>query len=190
MSKIKKNQSGFTLVETVVTITIGVLIILALAGSYFLSQEIYLENSNKTEIIQNGRVILDQLTREIRQTREIITELPETTDDPESLPEEILFQNGHNATEISYIRYYLDGSDIRRQEIIYYFESNPDEYVYQYASDQEGNPPIMEVLEDQLIGEYLSDLEFWGNSLININIYLAKKGQTQIINTAICGRNL
>jgi len=45
-------------------------------------------------------------------------------------------------------------------------------------------------LEDRVVGEYVDDIEFWGDKLININLYLLKNEEMQIINTAIYGRNL
>ncbi|OPZ23866.1 MAG: hypothetical protein BWZ03_00364 [bacterium ADurb.BinA186] len=45
-------------------------------------------------------------------------------------------------------------------------------------------------MEEKVIGEYAEDLEFWGNKLINVNLYLYKDGQSSIINTAVYGRNM
>ena len=37
---------------------------------------------------------------------------------------------------------------------------------------------------------FVYDIEFWGDKLININLYLIKGAETEIINTAVYGRNL
>ena len=187
-----KNHSGFTLIETIITISIAVMIFMLVSAVYVLSQKVYLETDAKAELNQNGRVILDRMVREIRQTPDIITQLPATTDNPEQLPSEIIFQEGHDLTDIRYIRYFMDGTDLKRQIIVYYFPSFPDYYVHSYDTGKEEphDPPVIQVLEERVIGEYLDDIEFWGDGLLGINLYLAKNSQWIILNTAVYGRNL
>lgn len=87
-----KNNKGFTLTEMVISIAIFGLVIVIVYSSYALSRRSYLEGENVAEITQNGRVILERLSREIRQAREIVTELPEDRTNP---PAEIKFRDGH-----------------------------------------------------------------------------------------------
>jgi len=196
MDQSKKNLPvGLSLIEIVIAVTISLLLLLMINATYNLNQRAYVATDSKAEITQNGRVILDRLVREVRQTPDIATELPLDTSDPSSLPSELMFQNGHNTSQIEYIRYYLDGSDIKRKIIVYFFLQAPENYVHYYDIDsEEGEPPYgppqMLVLETKIIGEYASDLEFWGDRLVNINLYLQKNNQTEIINTAVYGRNL
>lgn len=187
-----KQQKGFSLIEIIIALSIAALIFLLTSGVYVISQKTYLETDAKAEISQNGRVIIDRMLREIRQTPDIITQMPQTTADPDALPNEIMFQDGHDATETRYIRYFLDGTDIKRQLIVYYFPSDPTYYVRPYDTDKDPphNPPIQQIMEEKIIGEYADDLEFWGGRLINLNLYLSKNGQSAIINTAVYGRNL
>lgn len=184
-----KNNLGFTIIEVIIAISVSIIIFLIITVIYTLSQNIYNQTDTTAEMTQNGRVILDRMIREIRQTGDIVTEIPETNDDPDTLPEEIMFEDGHSTSQIQYIRYYLDNSDIKRQIVAYYFDDNPTIYVYWFATDVGGQPPSMAVLEDKIIGEYVYDIEFWGDDLININLYLLKGSETQIINTAVYGRN-
>jgi len=186
------DKNGFTLIEVIISLSISTLIFLLLTQIYLMAQTTFASTDSQSEITQNGRVILDRLVREIRQTPDIVTQLPADTADPEILPSEIMFQDGHNLSQIKYIRYYLSGANINRQEIVYYFPSEPDYYVYYYDTDKDAphNPPIMQLLEDKVIGEYAADLEFWGSQLLNINLYLSKNSQSMIINTAVYGRNL
>ena len=187
-----RHNSGFSLIEVVIATSIAALIFLLISGVYVLSQKVYSETDAKAELSQNGRVILDRMVREIRQTPDIITQLPINTSDPTQLPSEIMFQDGHDISETRYIRYFMDGTDLKRQLIIFYFADQPDYYVHSYDTDKEPphNPPIKQVLEEKIIGEYLDDIEFWGERLLNINIYLSKNHQNIIINTAVYGRNL
>ena len=187
-----KTNLGFSLVEVIIAITISSILFLIITSAYIISQNAYSKTDTRAEISQNGRVILDRMIRELRQTQDIVTTIPETNVDPEILPHEIMFQDGHDTSIIRYIRYYIDNSNINRQVIRYYFPSDPTNYVRWYDSDQLGNPPTMEIVagEDNIIGEFVYDIEFWGNGLININLYLLKGAETTTINTAIYGRNL
>lgn len=182
--------AGFTLIETIIALTMAILIIGIVTSVYLVSRNIYRRADLRSEIAQNGRVMLDRISRELRQTPAIVTTLPTANSNPEILPTEIIFQDGHDISAIKYIRYYLENSDLKRQGIAYTFSADPETYVDWRAVDENGNPPQANILEDKLIGEYLSDLEFWGNGLVNINLYLVKQGQTLILNTAIYGRNL
>ena len=103
-----------------------------------------------------------------------------------------MFQDGHDINTIQYIRYFMEGTNLKRQLIVFYFPSLPDVYVHSYQTDSVAphNIPIQQVLEEKIIGEYLDDIEFWGERLLNINIYLSKNHQNIIINTAVYGRNL
>lgn len=186
------NNRGFTLLEVIITITISLLIFILISGVYLLSQKVYFQTDSRSEISQNGRVILDRMIREIRQAKEIATQLPTSNSNPEQLPSEIMFQNGHDTQDIRYLRYFLDGNELKRQEVVFYFPRDPQYYVRFYDTDKEEphDPPIRSVLEEKVIGEYIADLEFWGERLININLELQKNGQNMILFTSVYGRNL
>jgi prepilin-type N-terminal cleavage/methylation domain-containing protein len=188
--KTKKSEAGFTLMELIFTIAISAILLLSVIGIYIFTQKTYYSTDNNAEIVQNGRVILDRMIRELRQTPDIVTELPDDTSVPESLPDEIIFQDGHNTIETKYIRYYLSGEDIYRQIIVYYFDTNPAFYLFWHETNQGGEPPRISILENKLVGEYVQDIEFWGSPLININLSLVKNDQRKIIYTAVYGRSL
>lgn len=190
MRTISHNQKGFTLVEIIISISISALIFVLLSQVYLLAQNTYLETDARAEITQNGRVILDRMIREIRQTPDIITAIPTAATEP--IPTEIMFQDGHDMSQIRYIRYFLDGTDIKRQVIVYYFASDPNYFVHSYDTDEPEphNPPIQQILEEKVVGEFVSDIEFYGGQLLNINLYLSKNMQTSIISTSVYGRNL
>lgn len=189
--KQKKHQSGFTLIEIMISISIVILIFILVTSVYTLNQKIYGNTDAKNEIVQNGRVILDRMVREIRQTPYVVTQIPTTNADPNETPSEIMFQDGHNADDIRYIRYYLSGANIMRQSIVYYFPREPDYYVRVYDTDKEDphGPPTQQILEEKIVGEYVSDIEFWGGKLLNINLILSRNGQSSTITTAVYGRN-
>lgn len=174
--------------EVLVAVSVSVLLFFVLTQSYSLSQRIYNDNDSRAEMAQNGRVIIDRLTRELRQTPYVTTYLPETPG--ATTTHELMFQDGHDISQISYIRYYLDGQELNRQEIRYYFPEEPGNYVRYNDVKQDGTPATMELSEPRLVGEFVDDIELWGDDLVNINLYLSKNGQSTIINSAIYGRNL
>ncbi len=80
--KLRRNITGFTLPEILVSLSLFVLILLLVNSVYVLSQRAYNKNSDTAELTQNVRVSLDRISREIRQSTNIVTELPATRDDP------------------------------------------------------------------------------------------------------------
>ena len=83
-------QLGLTLTELLVTITIFILITVIIYSTHILSQQSYREGEKAAEITQNGRVVLERVTREIRQAKEIVTELPQIPDSPDNPPPTII----------------------------------------------------------------------------------------------------
>lgn len=181
-------QKGFTLIEILISISVSILLFFVLAQVHDISHRTYRSADSKAEIIQNGRVILDRLVREIRQSPEIITEISQDTSEASN---EIIFQDGHEISNINYIRYYVDQNQLFREEFYFYFSDDASStHVYFYAKDDSGNDPIISSSTPKIIGEYIDEIEFWGNKLININLYLSKGKFIQTINTSAYGRNL
>lgn len=168
------------------------LVTLVAYSLYSLGQNTYRRGGAEMEIWQNARATLDRMTREVRQAESLTTILPATDGDLNNPPaNELQFQSGHDASAITYVRYYLDGADLMRQKIAYYFSIQPEVYVACDSQDQFGNPPQSIILEDSLVGEYFTDLDFWqNNNLINIMIHLSKNDRVIDLMTSVYGRNL
>ncbi len=83
---------GFTLIEILVVVAIFGIIFLIVVNSVILGNKAYWNEENSTEVMQNGRVVLDGISREIRQSKVIISPLSESKDSPS---DEIIFQDGH-----------------------------------------------------------------------------------------------
>lgn len=190
MPKIIKT-AGFTLAEITVTIGVFIVVILLTGSIYSLSQKSYKKSSDMAELTQNNRVFLDRLSRELRQSVNIITALPPTNNDSLNPPaEQIIFQDGHNANQITYIRYYLNGADLMREHSAYYFDTEPSTYVAYNSVDQNGQPAIFKSLENRIIGEYFNQIKFWGsNDLVNIYLKLTKNSNTFELETKAFARN-
>lgn len=269
MRKRKKNIA-FTATETVVAIAVATGIMLSIYSLYLLHQRAYRKGEEAGEVIQNGRIVLERLSRELRQAKEIVTILPDTRDSEElSPPNNIKFQDGHvpqiteeqnpqavsentitlyglasetndyykgtfikiisgtgegqvkeiieydsaskvatvkGAWEIQptttsiyridssfyYIYYFKDGSNnLRRQVLIYHFsDTSPTYYVPWNAVPPTGETLVEEILIDEIIGEYITSLEFWGNPLINIALTITKGDKSMDLFTKVHGRNL
>lgn len=203
-SFLKKLNSGFTLTEILIVLTIFLLIVVVLYSSYTLSHRAYREGEKAAETAQNGRVILERITREVRQAKAIVTEL---ADDETGATSTIMFQDGHDISTIHYIRYFREDTDIKRAVVAYYFSADPNTYVVWNAKDENGLPPggpdsclfndcpncppTCKILEEpRVIGEYVDNLKIWGSPIVNIFLTLKKNDKTLDIKTKILGRNL
>ena len=139
---IKNNKAGFTLPEIIVSISLFVIAIMLTSSMYVLSQRTYNKGASRGELVQNARVSLDRMTRELRQSVDIVTSLPTVEDDiEEPPPTEIFFQDGHDISQTTYLRYYLSGTNLKRLKTAYFFSAEPDIYVLHNSVDAEGDPP-------------------------------------------------
>ncbi|MDD5032472.1 MAG: prepilin-type N-terminal cleavage/methylation domain-containing protein [Patescibacteria group bacterium] len=188
---INKNQKGFTLLEILVSLSLFTLAIILATSMYSLSQRSYNKGAGKGELVQNARVSLDRISRELRQSVDIVTVLPETDSNPLNPPAaEIFFQDGHDASQITYLRYYLDGTDLKRSRVVYYFATEPATYVAYNGIDQFGDPPEESITEDRVVGEYFNQLQFWGSSgLVHVSLALEKGQDSFNITSSIFKRN-
>lgn len=189
--QLNKKQLGFTMPEIIVSIALFTIAILLTGSMYILAQKSYNKGSNQGELVQNARVCLDRISREVRQSVNVVTTLPETNDDPENPPaEEIFFQDGHDINQITYLHYYLSGSNLMRSHITYYFDEEPEIYVTYDSVDQYGDSPEELILENRIVGEYFDTIQFWGaDNLVHISIKLTKNQNTVNVDTSVYCRN-
>lgn len=184
----EKNQKGFSLTELLIVLSIFVLIVGAIYSAYILVQKAYRESESFAEMNQNGRVILERMVREIRQARSIPNsadlEIPETT------LASLEFEDGHIQEEYHYIRYFEQENKVMREEIKYYFPSDPDAFLPWNASSSSETVSSTTVNSPQIIGEYVSELKFWDIPDINISLKMQKDDKESILKTKVFGRNL
>ena len=161
--KKQNNIGGFTLMESIVAISLFLSVILISSVFISMANRSYLAGSESGEIVQNARVAMDRITREIRQSVQIVTVLPPASDDPGNPPKnEIFFQDGHEINEFKYIKYYLSGDDLIREVIAYSFDIDPSVYVPHNSVDEFNSPPTEHILESRVVSEYLVNVDFWG----------------------------
>src|SRR4030042_5028455 len=107
-------KKGFSLPELLIAITITALVVEAAYFASRIGQETVKTTAEKIELAQNARVILDRMSREIRQATDIVTELPPGNDDPADPPKNtIMFEDGHSAIN-QYISYRLENNNAYR----------------------------------------------------------------------------
>ena len=189
-AKALSGQAGFTLTEIMSVLTISVAVMVMVYNIFIISQKTFSSGDNLLEISQNARILLDRLTRELRQTPQIATDLPVDKNQVGFLPaDEIMFQDGHDAPEIVYIRYFLDQNRVIRQKLYYYFNEEPSTKVEWNATDSFGQLPEQTIMEEKTVAEYIEQIQFYGASLTSIEIWLDKNNQEAHFFTSIWGRN-
>ncbi|MCL5011036.1 MAG: prepilin-type N-terminal cleavage/methylation domain-containing protein [Patescibacteria group bacterium] len=197
---------GFTLIEILVASAIFVLVVSTLFDVLVSGQRVYGKGQNRNEILQNGRVVLDRLSREIRQAKEMVSPLPQAPDDPGFLPAmAVEFQDGHSPSPFAYLNsdyYYIRYSvattskEITRQYRVYCFEdcaSCSSFYRWNAAQVVGGETTMAHAcnLSMEIVGEYVSGLKFWGSSdLINIKLDLLLNKEILNLSTKVFGANL
>jgi len=62
----KNNEKGFTLIEMLISMAIGLIIIAALSTTFILQREAYDDQEQIAVMVQNARAAMDIMTREIR----------------------------------------------------------------------------------------------------------------------------
>ena len=186
-----KRKLGFTLIEIVVVMAIGSAILLALVSVFSVATRAHHRYTDQEELTQNARVALERITRDLRQTSEIITLLPTTNTDALNPPAtQIIFADGHDTDKIRYINYHLDGTSLKRQLVHYYFSTDPGTWVVSNAKDSFGNPPLQSIDEDVVKADKITSIKFWGTDNINIDLTVANDSNTFSFHDSVVGRNL
>jgi type II secretory pathway pseudopilin PulG len=189
LDKILKNRLGFSLAEMIISTFIGVLILIVIATTFSLNEKTLRKANLTAELTQNARVALDLMSREIRQAKNIVTTLPVDNSNPATVAHELLFEDGHITSQIQYIRYYSSGTELWRQVIVYYFDVDPAIYVHFDDQNAFGGPTAT-TTDDKIIGEDITQMDFYGPNIINVDLILQKQGEQEQIKSIINPRNI
>lgn len=188
-SKERRGKRAFTLTEVLIVITFLVVIIEVVYTAYVLSQKSYYEGVQRAEVSQNGRVILERITRELRQAKEMVTEL---SDSEAQATSTIEFEDGHATTSYNYIHYYQEGSEVKREVKKYYFPSDPNTFLAWNTTSPTEVLTATTTDGPAVIGEHLSasgGLKFWGDYVVNVRLSLEKGSQQLSLLTKVLARN-
>ena len=196
-SKLNNFSEGFTLAEVLVTISLSLVLFGALYGIYITSYRSYQRSAAKAEANQNGRITLERISRDLRQTPIVTTILPPTADDLLNPPSTSLqFQDGHDILQTQYIEYSLADKKLHRKLLHYCFSASPSDcdpsdWVAWNAIDANGDPPSIAIDEDVVKADLITTLGFYGSSKISIEITTQDKlGNESHFKTDIFCRNL
>ncbi len=188
--QIIKIKNGFTLPETMMAMAVVFLVLGAILLTFNFSQRVYRGGEAGAEITQNGRVLLERLTREVRQAKEIVTELPSSELQATST---LMFEDGHISTPYYYIRYFYDenASQVKREVIGFFFSGDPAQTLVAF----DAAPPFGQTLEEkslassQVVGEFARQVKFWRDGVIYLELLLEKGEQSINLRTSVFGRN-
>ena len=174
-----KRLAGFTLIELLVAMIISSILISVTSSTYLLFRRSLARDQAKADITQNARIALDRMSREIRQSRGIITDLPNTISDISvAEPHEIEFNDGHlelgDPTFPSNRRYYVSNGVLKLDIRQYSLNNVPILYL-----GPDGSSPTMAVLSTQDVAERVSDLSFYGTGSIFLAYITTTDGETQ-----------
>jgi len=184
-------KKGFTLLEVLTAAAIAFVLLTALYTTFVAGTRSYRSTVNQAELAQNGRIALERISRDIRQTDEIVTTIPPTKDDLlNPPPNKILFQDGHSTTSIRYIEYRQDGNLLKRRTLHYSFSSSPSTWVLWNAQDQFNNPPTEHQDSEEIKADKISSLKFYGSNIVTIDLVINGSNQTIYLKTEALARNI
>lgn len=179
-------QLGFSLIETLVSVSLFVVIMIIITNIYSSVQKNYLAGSDRAEVTQNARVALDRMSREVRQAIDLVGTMPVSTSTATTSLE---FQDGHDQTDINYIKYNLASTNLMRDTKYYYFNSAPTTHVRWYDLNG-GVRPLSTTTGSAIIGEYFNSLKFYGTSSgIHVDIRVKKNNSSYNLETLLFTRN-
>jgi prepilin-type N-terminal cleavage/methylation domain-containing protein len=190
MSRTSKKKLGFTLIEVLVAIIVSSILISITVSVYNLFRKSMILDQSKADIAQNGRISLDRLTRELRQTPDVVTTLPNDVNDVSvAQPGQIEFQDGH-ANDLTYRRYYVSGSTLKVDTKEYYFSGNSGVRVPWNASGGQGTLTA-HVISTQDIADSIQNISFYGSNQVQIIMNtIGESNQVYPLRTVVYGRNL
>lgn len=184
-----KYENGFSLIELLIVSAVMLVVLLAFFSIYFASQGFYQKAENQAEILQNGRVILERISREVRQAKEVVTSLSNLESEAAN---SFVFEDGHVTSPYSYIRYFQDGSLIKREVFGYYFSGDALQELVPWNAAPPGGQTLEEkVIEsEKTIGEYIQSLKIWRGDAINVKLELFLRGEIVNLESSFSPRNL
>ena len=183
-------KPAFTLVELLVALVVASLLILATSQVYSLFRRTMAQEQSQADLSQNARVALDRLSRELRQTPQIVTALPSSpTDVSVPQPSAIEFQDGHT-NDLAYYSYYLSGTTLNEDVVQYTFASSPTTRVLSTATDTSGNPPQRSVISTNIIAEGVSLMNLYESAdTISLSLTTTDGTQQYHVETSVGLRN-
>ena len=198
----RSSRSAFTITELLIAVAVASILVVMTVSLYSLIKRSIVQDQTKADLSQNARVVLDRLSRELRQSPQIVTQLPTNQagsalvpqavpiDANTPQPNEIEFRDGH-ANDLTYKRYFLSGTTAEMQVKEYYFAGSPGVRVLSTATDGQGNPPVAGVISTQDVAENVKSMTFSASGTAIQAIIVTSDGGNQSfsLETSVVRRN-
>jgi len=189
-------RNAFSLIELLVAISIASALLTATISVYSLFRKATNKDQSHSDTVQSGRVALDRLSREIRQTPDIRTIFPDNASDTSpAQPGEIEFEDGDEgnpATDLTYRHYYVTGGALTL-EVRECFFVGQNIRVHWNDVDSNGNPATCQTIagSTQVIAQNVLSMVLYGRKPLQIILTTQDlTGQTYVLRTSITSRNL
>lgn len=179
------------MIELLVAVAVSGILVAAASSTYSLFRRSMALDQDRAALSQNARIALDRLSRELRQTPDVVTTLPtDPTDVSVAQPGEIEFEDGH-ANDLSYKRYYLVGAVLKVDVKQYYFTYDPGVRVKWNAIGNGGVSPISNVVSTNDVADNVASITFYGSNAVQVLLTMQDtEGQQLQVRSTILGRNL
>lgn len=169
---------AFTLVELLIALVVSGILVSISVRIYGVTRTALQQDQAKADLSQNARIVLGRLSRELRQTPDIVTILPANqSDNSIAQPGYIEFQDGH-ANDLTYKRYYLNGTVLEQDTKEYYFSSAPGTRV-RWDATSNGATPTASVISTQDIADNIQSISFYGNDSSVQMVIISSDGANQ-----------
>lgn len=200
MKKVAK-KPGFTLVEVLLAAFLSVILAGLTATGYSSIQQQISQGEEELVLAQNGRAVIDRISRDVRQAVRFATTLP--ADRAEALTA-IEFEDGHDVDENGpiYIEYSFESTEengftvgsVRRSRHYYYLTTNPERRLpFDSGILGENNFAKQNIESDSyIVAENVTGLRFWGTpDLLYVDVDLQAKagGYALPLHSAVARRN-
>lgn len=185
------SKPAFTLVELLVAVAVSSVLVFITVSTYSLFRRSMTLDQSRAALAQNGRIAFDRLSRELRQTPEVVTDLPADPNDTTVVqPGEIEFEDGH-ANNLTYKRYYVASGVLKVDVKQYYFTYDTGTRVKWNAVGTSGESPISNVISTNDVADSVQSVSFYGSNQVQMLITLQDSDSQQLqLRTTILGRNL
>lgn len=174
------NKQGFTLLETIVAISVGSLLITLALSMYILANRENRDAYRASQLAQNGRIALERILHDVRNTTDIATPLP-TSDTGSVTSIEVA---DPYSTTLRYVRYYVLGTDLYRQIRTYAFATYPDVLVPPDAEDQFATQPVATIISNTIIAQHIETMSWYQTSAIATALVFTQGEHTYRLNGA------
>lgn len=187
----RTTSRAFTLVELLVAVTVSAILVGITASTYSLFRKSMALDQGKADIAQNARIALDRLSRELRQTPDILTTLPlNPADTSVAQPGVIEFEDGH-ANDLTYRYYYISSGVLKVTIKQYYFTYDTGTRVAWNAVGTGGVSPVSSNVATYDVADNILSVAYYGdNELLVIVTSQDSNSQQLQMRTTIHGRNL